>query len=247
MKSLLPVLALSLCLSATAKEGKLPPATINISFIENKGQIVDQFGKSRNDIDYKLESNGVTMFVGDVQLHYQWSHNTGNPNLEMLNPKQIINHKSQNIHQATETYRLDVGLLGANKNAEVIAEEKQSYYESYYLPTTSNGTIAHSYKKITYKNVYTNIDWVIYCKDDKVKYDFVVHPGGNPADIRLQYNGATKLEVLEGALIATTPFGSITEAVPYSYWTENKKVVSTQFMLNNNILTYNKFVAFCQF
>ena len=43
-----------------------------LSFIENKGQIIDQHGQRRNDIDYKLETPGMSIFVGNGQLHYQW-------------------------------------------------------------------------------------------------------------------------------------------------------------------------------
>ena len=240
--------------TAYTKDNGAIPAAMNgaagksLAFIENKGQVTDQYGRQRADIDYKLEGAGVVMFAGSDALHYQWNRNSGNPNSEILNPKQALNSKSQILNSRTETYRLDVELLGANKNAQVIAEDKQAYYENYYLPATPNGATAYSYKKITYKNVYPNIDWVLYVSANSkseisnskgVKYDFVIHPGGNPADIRIEYKGATKLEIKDGALTATTPYGSITEDAPYSYWSESKEAVETKFVLNGTILSYN--------
>src|SRR4051812_48692611 len=44
-----------------------------LSFIENKGQITDQYNKPRNDIDYKLDAGGMIMFIGNGQIHYQWN------------------------------------------------------------------------------------------------------------------------------------------------------------------------------
>ena len=150
------VLAVS-CLQA--KEQGAAPAGIHakapLSFIENKGQVVDQDGRHRSDIDYKLVADGMVMFIGDGQLHYQWSR--------LANSKvNSQNSKTSDPASSTDFYRMDVTLLGANKNAKVVAEEAQAYYENYYLPQCPGGAVAHSYSKITYKNVYPNIDWVIY-------------------------------------------------------------------------------------
>src|SRR5690606_10018625 len=103
----------------------------------------------------------------------------------------------------------------ANINAKPIAENKQEYYERYYTGRSGNeGLVAHSYKKITYQNIYPNIDWVLYIRENQLKYDFVIRPGGNPKHIQLKYEGATALNLQNDALTAVTPYGSITEAAP---------------------------------
>lgn len=43
-----------------------------VQFMANSGQITNQHGVVRHDIDAKIEANGVVMFVGKGQLHYQW-------------------------------------------------------------------------------------------------------------------------------------------------------------------------------
>jgi hypothetical protein len=219
--------ALLLSLYATAKTPENFKANNNsLVFIENKAQIVDQNGKHRKDIDFKLDGKGLNIFVGNGQIHYQF------PNHDSHEKKDAQDVK-------VETYRLDVTLVGANKHAELITEEKQDYYENYYLAQCPDGAVAHSYKKITYKNVYSNIDWVLYAKGNELKYDFVVHEGGNIKDIQLKYDGATALAIQDGTLIATTPFGSITEQVPYSYDAISQKSIPSSFILKNNILTFN--------
>ncbi|MBL7683807.1 MAG: SBBP repeat-containing protein [Flavipsychrobacter sp.] len=216
--------------------------------IANKGQITDQYGKPRRDIDYKLSGSDVTLFVGDGQLHYQWLQRQPNPKSETRNPKDVADKNSPSGDVGITTYRMDVELLGADKNTVVVAEDMQPYYENYYLPTVPDGATAHSYRKITYKNVYPHIDWVLYVKSKDevgssgvsggIKYDFVVHPGGNVAAIQLQYNGATGLELKDGALVATTPYGSITEDAPYSYMAETGQAVNSRFVLQGNVLSY---------
>ena len=44
-------------------------------FIENKGQIKDQYGKPRKDIDYVLQGNtGMQIFIGAGHIAYQMNN-----------------------------------------------------------------------------------------------------------------------------------------------------------------------------
>lgn len=194
-------------------------ASASFAFTENNGQVVDQFYHSRNDIRFRLANGGMNVFIGNGQLHYQWNRELTGGN--------------------TDIYRLDVVLEGANAHAAAITEQPQPGYDRYYLPQCPNGAIAYSYKKITYKNIYPNIDWVLYTTGDHLKYDFIVHEGGNPSDIKLTYNGTTSLLLDKGAVTATTPFGSITEDAPYSYNAETKAPVSTSFVQDHNTIGFS--------
>jgi hypothetical protein len=212
----------------------------HLLFIENKGQITDPLGHQRNDIQFKLQTAAMNVLIGNASLHYQWVKN------ETVNIKDI---KSLLAKKTSDIYRMDVTLVGANTNATVITEQPQAYYEKYYQAYKGlNGTVAHSFGKITYQNVYPNIDWVIYSQKtasgiETMKYDFVVHPGGNPNLIQLKYDGSTQLDLLkDGSLKATTPAGSVTEETPYSYTTDKSNVttnVASSFKLNKNVLSFN--------
>lgn len=198
-----------------------------LSFIENKGQITDQHQEVRNDIDFKLDAGDIKIFVGDGTLHYQWQKVLGT---------QL--HDDPKTEIQTEVYRLDVVLEGANINAEAIKDEQQAYYENYYQAQVS-GVTAHSFNKITYKNIYPEIDWVLYSNNGQLKYDFIVHPGGDPSNIKLRYEGATSLSLKNGAVTAITPFGSITEKKPYSYIAGTTPEVPSSFVLKNNVLSFD--------
>lgn len=210
----------------------------SLAFLENKGQITDQYYHLRKDIDFKLNAPDLDIFIGDGQIHYQWTKMTATPEGEFANNMSSLSGEDRRGQQF-ETYRMDVALLNANKEAEVITEEAQDYYENYYLPSCPDGATAHSFKKITYKNIYPNIDWVLYTNGKSLKYDFIVRPGGNPRDIQIQYNGATALALDNGALTATTPFGSITENKPYTYEAGTRKEVVSKFIMKDNILTFD--------
>ncbi|PZF74019.1 DUF7948 domain-containing protein [Taibaiella soli] len=212
-------------------------------FIENKGQVTDQYRKPRTDVQFKMQSHGVNLFVGNGQLHYQW--NKINP---ISNDKSVpLSQRMQHVDHKIESYRMDVTLVGANTNAKIIAEDKLDYTETYYKSYASKeGMHASSYKKITYQNIYPNIDWVLYINESgssPVKYDFVVRPGGNVADIKLQYGGATNLALnANGSLTAQTPAGAITEETPTSFVSQNEGPatrVASSFNLQKNTISFN--------
>jgi hypothetical protein len=89
-----------------------------------------------------------------------------------------------------------------------------------------------------YHDVYPKIDWVLYTQNGALKHEFVVRLGGDPANIKLRYNGATDLRIgKNGDLIAQTPLGTVKEHAPYSY-DANKHVVSSRFVLDGQVLQY---------
>ncbi|MBS1688189.1 MAG: SBBP repeat-containing protein [Bacteroidetes bacterium] len=210
----------SLQSSAQSMAGKKP-----MVFLENKGQITNQYSSTRRDIQYKLSGNGMDVFVGNGALHYQFNK------VSYTKAKKTFN---------TKTYRVDVALVGANTHAKAIAEDKQVYRESYRLAKLGDKQLtASSYKKVTYKDVYPNIDWVLYVKDNSLEYDFVVRPGGNVKDIKLRYDGATKMLPKNEGITVSSPMGDVREKKPYSYEANTGRMVASSFKLDKNILSFN--------
>jgi hypothetical protein len=225
MKKALLCLAFTLsCLATYARSNAPTPSKAGkapLFFIENKGQVSDQQSHSRPDIQFRLSAaNGLNIFVGNGALHYQFNREkkgTGTSSFQMN--------------------RMDVELVGANKQAALVTDEKADYYENFV--TTGNHSItAHSYNRITYKDVYPGIDWVLYTAHNELKYEFVVHKGGNPANIKLNYGGTDNLTIgSKGELVATTPQGNVVEAAPYTYQAD-KTSVSSKFKLNGTTVSY---------
>jgi hypothetical protein len=240
MAGILPVLAV-------AKETPYPSSGSNgLHFIENKGQVHDQYNNPRNDIQFSIGSKGMTAFIGDGQIHYQFRR-VINPG-RIMDPKKMLDKNNRDEKAQMELYRMDVELIGANKHAEVVREQEQSFtnnfFRSHFTSRNSKGVRdyqlkAHAYDKITYKDIYPNIDWVIYVKNDKVEYEFVVKQGGNPANIKLKYSGATSLSInKDGSLTAVTPLGTVNEKAPFSFQADGR-VVTSSYSLDGNILSFN--------
>ncbi len=223
---------------------KLPelkqPANLQASliFIENKGQVRDQAGKQRPDIDFRLAAApGLNIFIGKGKIHYQWSKTNDKEQLTVENDGSLLIHSSP-----LTMYRMDLTLAGANKKAKVSTEAAQGYYEHYYLPGSgAAGMSAASARKIIYHDIYPHIDWVLYINDqNRLEYDFVVRPGGRVSDIKISFAGASDLQLNgDGSFTARTPMGSITEAAPYSYQQPDKAFIPSRFVLKRDTLGFH--------
>lgn len=211
----------------SAKNGEVAMSGHAAMFIENKGQITDQYYKYRGDIDFKLPAmSGLNIFIGAGHMHYMWGSK--------------IQQNSTEEEQSTSkiaTYRLDVFLEGANTGVQPQAMNSAGYYERYYKPGL-DGIVANSYYKVVYKNIYDKIDWVLYVKDGGLKYDFIVHPGGNVDDIQLRYEGAESMNMEADGLNVITPFGSIHEDAPYTYQAYSNIPVESSYKLNGNTMSF---------
>jgi hypothetical protein len=209
-----------------------PTFTKGLSFIENIGQVTDQYGIPRTDIDFKVPaSEGLNIFITKGKLYYQWSGVS--PAAPDITRQGVVG----DVHM----YRLDVALVGASPSPGISTEWPQSYQERYYLPQFgAGGKVARSYKKVIYHNVYPNIDWIFYINPDgKLEHDFLVREGGNVADIRLEYKGASRLGMdTDGSLQVAAPMGLIREKAPVAFIAGENRRIKTSFQLNGNILSF---------
>jgi hypothetical protein len=198
-----------------------------LCFIENKGQINNQYHEVRKDIDFKMVSEkGLSVFIGPNKLIYQFS--------KINNPNQASNILAD---VGVDWSRMEVTLEGANPNAQLIKELRSPYYEYYHLPGLNN-VKACSYSRITYKNIYPHIDWVLFIEGEQLKHEFHLSAGAKASDIKLNYAGTDALFIdQKGNLIAQCSLGEITESAPVSYQKKGKQIPS-QFVLNHQQLSY---------
>lgn len=210
-------------------------------FLENKGQLVDQNGNSRNDILYTTSNNGIKVFLKKNGFSYEVY-------------KEVVRSKSEafgsNWDQAIDKikntqvqyHRIDVELVGSNPNVLITPEEGFSDFVNYYDGDKEYRTIQH-YKKLTYKNIYPNIDLVYHFTEQGVKYDFVVNAGGDYNSIQLKYNGMNSLALSpEGNVSIETALGTIVENIPESYTVStidnSSKNIDVDFVQNGNTISY---------
>ena len=118
-------------------------------FIENKGQIHDQNYKANPDVKYLLcLGNGMNVQLKANSFSYD-TYKT-----EIKEKKADV--RTDNMAPEKETtwyfHRVDIELIGASVNPQIIAEEPSTDYLNYYNSVTpeSGATHVRNYKKITY-------------------------------------------------------------------------------------------------
>ncbi len=214
--------------------------TPSLLFVENAGQVLDQHGHSKPEIRFVAKQNGMKVFVHNQGIHYQFEKMDPQAFGAMEDRKNIADVSSREA-LPYETYRVDMQLIGSNLQADVVGELQQEYYENHYnVEGTPEGiTGVRSYRRLVVHDVYPNIDWVLYPNAEGLKYDFIVHPGGNPNSIKIKYAGAVSTRLnAQGDLVLMTPFGEIREEAPQTFTPEDHVLIPSQFVLSGDTVQF---------
>jgi gliding motility-associated-like protein len=208
----------------------------NKVFIENKGQF-DGSAPDGETVLFGVRNEGAEIFFTSKGV--TWKRD------ELVESKGKTAHETEKKEKRKKrvSHYSKMEWTGANANAEIIAEEKVSRYFTYSNLRDASGTTgihADAYKRITYKNIYPNIDLEYIFPEGKpgMKYSFIVRPGGDASLIRMHYPDARSLSLDEnGNLQVLTGFGTITDHAPVSFEKGGGKIRSS-FMLTGNTVTF---------
>ena len=111
-------------------------------------------------------------------------------------------------------------LLGANPDAAIAGTKLNGAKANFLLGNhpehwRSNLPV---YEEVTYRGIYPGIDLVYAGVSQRLKSDFIVSAGADPSTIRFRYSGIDGLRVdATGALVLTTPAGTLREEAPEIY------------------------------
>lgn len=164
-------------------------------FVENSGQIIDQHQKVNTAVRYLLSTKGLNMQLRNNGFSYDvWKPTAAKKG-------------------AYQLHRLDFNFINANPSAEIITDHHAMATYTYGQAHVK----ASSFKNVTYKNVWSNIDVVFHENNGKPKYDFIVRPGARLADIAFSINGAQEITASTKGLILKNSIATLTELIPASY------------------------------
>ncbi|MEJ7625260.1 MAG: PKD domain-containing protein [Ferruginibacter sp.] len=210
-----------------------------MEFVENKGQWNTNVN-FRGDFStgsFFLENKGFTVLLHNAK------------DMQALSGRVHGHSVKDSIHPTKEgvdtlhSFAYKVKFLGAANNISRIPEKMFSSHNNYFIGNDKSKWAGDCklYQAITYKNVYPFIDVRYYSEGNKLKYDFIVHPGGNVSAIAMQYDGPSEVSIKNKELIITTSVGQVTEQYPYSYQsgTGFKKEVSVKYVVRNNVVTFD--------
>lgn len=222
------------CLTASNENLQL------FGFIENKGQIVDQNYKPNTDVLFQYVGKGIKIQLRKTGYSYELFTAS---NLPHIKPgKRTPDNFSDFSKTTISSNRVDIDFLGQSRSTSVLAENKTAAYLNYVIDGNEQNQIS-SYNKVIYKNVYEHIDveFLIDVNNSiPLKYNVILNPGANLSDVQLVCKGAENMrKTSSGEIIFETKSGSISENIPFSYYSDSdKQNKQVDFVLKNNVISF---------
>ncbi|MDA8715089.1 SBBP repeat-containing protein, partial [Flavobacteriales bacterium] len=202
-------------------------------FRENKGQLNSSvlFQNKLHVGDMFLERDRFTFNLYDPnQLEEFYRRRHGNFSEDYLGGIDIL--KEWNMHAYSMVF------VGANENTSVSTRDQLGDTENYFLGNDKSkwATDVHAYRSVRYEEIYDYTDMEIYASFQNLKYDFIVHPGGNPNHIKIDYQGVDALILEDGALMVQLSNGIVKELQPISYQTVDGEqvIIKTEYNVVDN-------------
>lgn len=225
---------------------KIDKNTKEGNYIENKGQFLS-YSKFQPELKFVYQQEDFNLLLTENGFSYEVIQTTDLPD---DNLKSSVNQNSELSNDEKKKWkikghRVDVNLIGAVKNIEIIKEGESKDYINYFIIGNSRESFlgVRNYQKITYRNIYPKVDLVFTVKENSPKYDFVLWPGANINDIKLQYIGADKVTLDESNnVIISTSVRSIIEKIPFSfqYSINNDSIeeIKVRYVLSGNEVSF---------
>ena len=208
-----------------------------LEFVENKGQWQNNiaFKGDLTNGAFAVKTDGAYRMMihnaKDLKAISDFYHPTKGRETNKPVPDKLILH----------SHAFEVKFLNGNPNPEKVAESSEDSYNNYYIGKDTSKWASHCtiFNSVTYKNIYPNIDVHYYTGATGLKYDFIVHPGGNPNNIILYFDGVNNISVKKNILNISTSVDNIQQAIPsaYSLTTEGRKEVNVSFRQEGSFIS----------
>lgn len=204
-----------------------------LSFTENKGQWHD-------NVLYRAHLPAGQLYLEANKLTYQFYNETDLGRIDELHHGML-----NNPTKADSTINLHAfNLTFVNASVpKLTAEKPLPNYENYFIGNDKSKWASNvkKYQEVEYQELYNGINLKFYPSSNTLKYDFIVAPFVDVAQIQLKYNGVESTEIKDGHLYIKTSVNTLIENKPYAYQIINgvQKEVLCNYVLNNNTLTFD--------
>ena len=123
-------------------------------------------------------------------------------------------------HIPGASHELSMRLGGGNLDSEIVGVQPLVGHSNYILGSDPDGWISRvpHFAAVRYRDAYPGIDLIFYGRAGQLEYDFIVNPGIDPSDIRLELEGAEDVSIdEEGNLVLQVGGHEIVQSAPRAY------------------------------
>jgi hypothetical protein len=209
---------------------------INGYFTENRGQV------GNDSVRYYIQGAGVWFLDDGVVFELRENVETRDRGDELLIDPMARYELPEPVEYRSVVIKME--FVGANL-VTPRGKNRISWNNNYFYGNDSTNwcTDVPNYCEIIYENLYENIDLRYYVSEKGLKYDFIVHPEGEPDNIKFKIIGSDDLFINnEMNLTIMTEFGPIVDSDLYIYQEieNNKQKIGGRFnIIDSKIFGFN--------
>jgi hypothetical protein len=217
--------------------------TINPKTIEDENSVINDFERfNKEGLSNHFTANHGQVENDEVKYYIQgqgvWFTNSGIV-IEVFEPQKNDDYNFNKFNLPIEKLFKRVQSDNGQKSAVVrfdfvncndvvpYGEEELPHKSNFFYGNNSSKwcTNVSNYQSIIYKNIYDNIDLKYYFNEHGLKYDFIVHPNGDPTNIIINVEGSEDIELnSEGHITVKTEIKNIIDKDLFVYQKEAGRV-----------------------
>ena len=155
-------------------------------------------GQHDEEVQFILNKNECTTFFTDTELVLAFRSNEKIEEVKAVDSNSIVNSTLNNLNE----YKINVLRINfedSNKIPQIIGKNEFNCKINYFKGDNKSEWKSYIpiYEKLLYKEVYPGIDILYYGNQTNMKLEFIVQPNKNIDCIKLNFEGADKIEIDE--------------------------------------------------
>ena len=206
-----------------------PPLNVPADFFtENAGQV------DNPEVRYYARGGGISVgfAAGAVLVNLR-----ERPPIGEFDPR--TGHESAAPATPLRGHLVRITFEGAN-TVRPQARVELPHRANFFLGDDADGghTNVRNYGEVVYEDAWNGIDVVYRTSPGGIKYDLVVHPGADLADVAFAYEGVTGLAVDRHGLAAETSLGPLRDDLPAAWQASGRPVDCTVRQIADRTVGY---------
>ena len=212
------------------------------AFIENRGQWEPQ-------VRFRLQLDGVTMWITDASVVYDLSRRIESPLAWM--PSLLFKSADDRPMPSLDTpeqlrgHVIRTTFAGAAESRRASGEQEMEGRYNYFIGSDASrwGRNCRAFASVRLTDVYDGIDVVYYLDKGMPRYDLIIAPGADVARVRMMIDGADDVRAVVGGRLAIgTSLGDMEMRELISYQMNEKGErcqVGSRFLVEDDVVRFD--------